>query len=221
MIPTTAAVNDTTVQSETTSFFEQGPAYYMLPKFQNLSKDSQRVNLFKLLSWSNLKRWAFNVSNNVGLAGGNNALLFVGWAILGSPYSQYSMAKACGQNDVTPEDFQGYHFMDDARLKMPFPKLSDYLRVIGNDYCSENPYHNEIHAADVVQSLHALIQMKRHAFNNTEELFSILLAAAVHDGNHPGTIMSILCLQIVMDLEQGNSNNVMFWPDDFPENWDT
>jgi hypothetical protein len=181
MIPTTAAAVD-----DTTSFFEQGPAYYMLPEFQNLPKDSQRVNLFKLLSWSNLKRWDFNVFNIVEVAGGNNALLFVGWAILGSPYSQYSMAKACGQNDVTLEDFQGYHFMDDPSLKIPFSKLCDYLRVIGNDYCSENPYHNEIHAADVVQSLHTLIQMKRHAFDNTEELFSILLAAVVHDVNHPG-----------------------------------
>jgi hypothetical protein len=40
-------------------------------------------------------------------------------------------------------------------------------------------------------------------------------------GVQPSAIMSILYLQIVMDLEQGNSNNVMFWPDDFPENWDT
>jgi hypothetical protein len=35
--------------------------FYLIPEFQNLSKDSQRVNLFKLLSWSNLKRWDFNV----------------------------------------------------------------------------------------------------------------------------------------------------------------
>jgi hypothetical protein len=44
-----------TVRTEGTT--EEDTDFYILPEFQNLSSKSQRVNLFKFLSWSNLKRW--------------------------------------------------------------------------------------------------------------------------------------------------------------------
>ena len=52
---------------------------------------------------------------------------------------------------------QGYNFCD--TLKIPQETLCDYLRVIEKDYNSENPYHNEIHGADVIQTVHSLLQM--------------------------------------------------------------
>jgi len=168
--------------SSRTAISQNDENLYIPPEFQQLT---QKNALFQLLSWTSLKHWDFNIFDISTITGGH-PLLFVGWAILGSPYSQYSMAKACGQDDVTVEDFRGYKFMK-SNLKIPMKTLCDYLRAIESDYNPEIPFHNAIHAADVLQSLHALIQMKGNVFEaTTDDLFSILLAAAVHDVNHPG-----------------------------------
>lgn len=144
------------------------------------------MQLFKMLSWTSLNKWDFNVFELTKLGGGKNPLLFLSWAILCSPQSQYSMAKACGMEDVSLDDFRGYEFID-SDLKIPIRTLCDYFRVIENDYNSDIPFHNQIHAADVLQSLHALIQMADGILEATkEQLFSVLLAAVVHDVNHPG-----------------------------------
>lgn len=158
---------------------------YTLPEFDELLNDEKKKHVFRLLSWSNLKRWDFSIFDLVDLTGGH-PLLFVGWAVLGSPYSQFAMAKACGcADDVSIDDFQGYNFKHSS-LKIPIKKLCDYLRAVEADYNEANPYHNAIHAADVLQTLHTLIQMKPEDFTVKTELFSILLAAAVHDVKHPG-----------------------------------
>ncbi|CAB9531509.1 affinity cAMP-specific and IBMX-insensitive 3',5'-cyclic phosphodiesterase [Seminavis robusta] len=158
---------------------------YLLPEFEALASQAIKTQVSKMLSWHALKRWDFNVFDLCHLTDGN-PLLFVGWAVLGSPHSQYAMARACGE-DVDLDSFEGYNFID-SDLKIPLHTLCDYLRVIQEDYISVNPYHNETHAADVVQSLHALLQMsgeELHASNL--EIFSILLAAVVHDVQHPGS----------------------------------
>jgi len=168
--------------SSRTAISQQDENLYIPPEFQS---STQKNALFQLLSWTSLKQWDFNIFDISTITGGH-PLLFVGWAIIGSPYSQYSMAKACGQDDVTMEDFRGYKFMK-SNLKVPTKTLCDYLRAIESDYNPEIPFHNAMHAADVLQSLHALIQMKGDIFEaTTDDLFSILLAAAVHDVNHPG-----------------------------------
>lgn len=52
----------------------------------------------------------------------------------------------------------------------------------------KNPYHNQIHAADIVQSLFMYV-FKCDIARKTEmtplELFSIYISAAAHDINHP------------------------------------
>jgi len=158
---------------------DEGVAY-VLPEFLQVN---DKKALLEKLSWSSLKRWDFNVFEIDQLSGGN-PLLFVGWAILGAPYSQYAMARACGKEDLLLQDFQGYDFTgpkDRSVLGIDMKTLCDYLRVIQGDYISENPYHNAIHAADVLQSTHSLIQMSVGSLHITDEdVFSILLAAVVH-----------------------------------------
>lgn len=52
----------------------------------------------------------------------------------------------------------------------------------------DNEYHNAMHAADVVQSLGALLAPDGLAGQLTDlEMLSIIVAAAVHDVGHPGT----------------------------------
>ena len=154
---------------------------YVPPEFRDL-KQEQQEKLFRLLSWSQLDRWDYPIFELADLVPGN-PLLFMGWAVLGSPHSQYAMAKVCG---IPLEETQGYNFKESS-LKIPQDTLCDYLRAIEQDYNSDNAYHNEIHGADVLQTLHTMLQMVHGVIpTTTEELFAILLAAAVHDVNHPG-----------------------------------
>jgi len=151
-------------------------------EFKRLSRDEQ-LQLHKLLSWESLKRWDFNIFDLHRLTR-RRPLLFLGWAVLGSPYAQNAMAKYIGLDD---EDSPGYTFMDE--LMIPPSKLCNFLRVIESDY-RPNPYHNGIHAADVVQSLHTLIQSSLDEAFMTAcpqiNLFTILLSAVCHDVDHPG-----------------------------------
>ena len=180
-------------------------------EFQQLGVEKRRA-VYELLQWESLAKWDYDVFDLDRFTGGN-ALLFMGWAILGAPYAQHAMARACDLN-TDGETFVGYPFMD--KLNIPPEKLIRYLRVIQQDYHAENPYHNAIHAADVLQTVHAMIQMALQTTTTTTvisdgsqgdeqreetaeligffvrccpnhlKLFSILLAAVVHDVDHPG-----------------------------------
>lgn len=170
--------------SEVSEDFELDQMEFVLPEYISLSRENQ-MRLFRLLSWSSLKRWEFNVFDLLEITNGKNPLLLVGWAILGAPHAQYSMARQCGVV-LQLEELRGYNFADE-NLRIPIEKLCDYLRVIEQDYKDTNPYHNPIHAADVVQTMHTLIQMIGDSFpTNKVDIFSILLSAVVHDVKHPG-----------------------------------
>jgi hypothetical protein len=64
-------------------------------------------------------------------------------------------------------------------------KLINYIRLIQEGY-KEIPYHNRVHAADVVQTLNSLLQMAKFPAIDREDLFFILISAVVHDVKHPG-----------------------------------
>lgn len=157
---------------------------YILPEFQNLSSTAKQ-KVCKMLSWQSLKSWDFDIFEFQNASGGNNPLLFLGWAILGSPHAQTAMAQECDINDDgSPDD--GYNFVNSS-LRIPMATLCNYLRTMQDDYRVENPFHNAIHAADVLQSLNVLLQIfPDWKYIPQEELFAVLLGAAVHDVAHPG-----------------------------------
>ena len=77
-----------------------------------------------------------------------------------------------------------YHFVE--RLKIKTEKLMSILRVIEVSY-QDNPYHNAVHAADVVQTVQAIVTATRvDETCSALELFALFFAAAVHDFDHPG-----------------------------------
>jgi len=65
-------------------------------------------------------------------------------------------------------------------------KLSNYILEVESHY-GNNPYHNFIHAADVVHSCINLMETKyiKEALDH-DHLFALVFAAAVHDFRHPG-----------------------------------
>lgn len=158
------------------------PSVECLPEFTNLDS-SKQIELFKLLSFSNLKRWDFNVFD-VAAIDDKNTLLFIAWAVICSPYSQIAMAKELGlaENEDLEE---GYDFFT-LELTIDNVKLCNFFRMIQDDYMSV-PYHNHIHAADVVQTLNSLIQLADQSVPfDREDLFLILVASVAHDVKHPG-----------------------------------
>ncbi|VDL19924.1 unnamed protein product [Hymenolepis diminuta] len=72
------------------------------------------------------------------------------------------------------------------KFKIPHWNLLRYLRSVEEHYNVHTPYHNKVHAADVVQSVHVLLQAPalESVFNDLE-LAAVIIACAVHDVNHP------------------------------------
>lgn len=73
------------------------------------------------------------------------------------------------------------------KFQIPHWNLVRCLQAVECHYSTTAPYHNKIHAADVVQSVHVLLQAPALDSVFTDaELTAVIFACAVHDVNHPG-----------------------------------
>ena len=65
-------------------------------------------------------------------------------------------------------------------------KLQKYIRLIGKHYDSSNPFHNALHAADVVHAVH-YFTVKCGVGDLLDDAlqFALIVAAAIHDVGHP------------------------------------
>ncbi|KAF7262345.1 hypothetical protein EG68_00384 [Paragonimus skrjabini miyazakii] len=65
--------------------------------------------------------------------------------------------------------------------------LVRYLLKVESSYHSDVPYHNALHAADVTQTSHYLLQAEplEDVFSDLE-ILAVIFASAVHDVDHPG-----------------------------------
>uniref|UniRef100_A0A8C9BKV3 Phosphodiesterase n=1 Tax=Phocoena sinus TaxID=42100 RepID=A0A8C9BKV3_PHOSS len=72
--------------------------------------------------------------------------------------------------------------------------LRAWLQVIESNYHSSNAYHNSTHAADVLHAT-AFFLGKERVKGNLDQLDEVaaLIAATVHDVDHPGRTNSFLC----------------------------
>lgn len=70
-----------------------------------------------------------------------------------------------------------------------------FLSQIRKGYVQENPYHNDLHAADVLQTCH-LILTKGEAIKiarlNPLDIVALLISAIIHDFKHPGVTNGFL-----------------------------
>ena len=78
-------------------------------------------------------------------------------------------------------------------LKCDEATLQNWLTVIEANYHSSNAYHNSTHAADVLQSTAYFLQRQRikPLLDEVDEA-ACLIAAAIHDVDHPGKTRSFL-----------------------------
>lgn len=175
-------------------------------EWYSLDRDAQIELATNHLSWEKLMKWDFDMFEVSKLSNGR-PLLFVGWAILASPHSQYIMEQTLSEggkkggsinnDNISSADRKGYKFLD--IYKIPPKCMIDFLRGIEDRYVQDNPYHNNIHAADVLQTTHSFLEemggkyldnnMKKESSASstmTLQMFSILVGAAIHDVGHPG-----------------------------------
>ncbi|CEG44992.1 3 5-cyclic nucleotide phosphodiesterase family protein [Plasmopara halstedii] len=84
----------------------------------------------------------------------------------------------------------GHHLLRDApcqALNIESTLLVNFLLEIQSGYIASNPYHNAIHAADVMQTVHYfLIQPELQPFLRPLDRAISLIAAGVHDFMHDG-----------------------------------
>lgn len=75
------------------------------------------------------------------------------------------------------------------KFKVPSATLEAFLARIEEGYCRyKNPYHNNVHAADVTQTTHSILcQTGLMHWLTDLEIFATLLAAIIHDYEHTGT----------------------------------
>ncbi|EPZ31742.1 HD-domain/PDEase-like protein [Rozella allomycis CSF55] len=86
--------------------------------------------------------------------------------------------------------FEKYKFF--STFKVDISMFFRYIDMIESKY-ENNPYHNHIHATDVLQTVHSLVTNHNLIELLTiEDCFILLLSAVVHDVQHPGVNNSFM-----------------------------
>ncbi|XP_053285945.1 cAMP-specific 3',5'-cyclic phosphodiesterase 4D isoform X2 [Pleuronectes platessa] len=78
-------------------------------------------------------------------------------------------------------------------FKIPVDTFITLMMTLEDHYHSDVAYHNNIHAADVVQSTHVLLSTPAlEAVFTDLEIMAALFASAIHDVDHPGVTNQFL-----------------------------
>jgi len=73
-------------------------------------------------------------------------------------------------------------------LNLDEERVSAFILKVERGYCNPNPYHNRLHAADIVHGTYYMLSQASALLKQLPplELFSVLLAALIHDLGHDG-----------------------------------
>nr|XP_054608174.1 cAMP-specific 3',5'-cyclic phosphodiesterase 4D isoform X5 [Nothobranchius furzeri] len=78
-------------------------------------------------------------------------------------------------------------------FKVPIDTFITFMMTLEDHYHMDVAYHNNIHAADVVQSTHVLLSTPAlEAVFTDLEIMAALFASAIHDVDHPGVTNQFL-----------------------------
>lgn len=73
------------------------------------------------------------------------------------------------------------------QLMIPQKTFITFMMTLEDHYVKDNPFHNSLHAADVTQSTHVLLNTPAlESVFTPLEITAALFAACVHDVDHPG-----------------------------------
>ncbi|KAJ1503566.1 High affinity cAMP-specific 3',5'-cyclic phosphodiesterase 7A [Coelomomyces lativittatus] len=87
--------------------------------------------------------------------------------------------------------FLGYYLIKHVRVLSTLPieemSLLKYLDEIEHTYQPQQPYHNSMHAADVLQAMCTFLMDPRfHQVIDALDWLAVIIACALHDVDHPG-----------------------------------
>ncbi|XP_055375877.1 dual specificity calcium/calmodulin-dependent 3',5'-cyclic nucleotide phosphodiesterase 1-like [Condylostylus longicornis] len=105
-------------------------------------------------------------------------------------FDVFALAEAANSQ---PVKYLGYDLLNRYgiihKFKISPTVLETFLTRIEEGYCKfRNPYHNNLHAADVTQTTHHILcQTGLMNWLTDLEIFATLLAALIHDFEHTGT----------------------------------
>merc|ERR1712007_329892 len=105
-----------------------------------------------------------------------------------SEFNIFHLAELTGCRPLKYVAFNSLHKRGLLEKFHCFPKQTHaFLAKVEDMYMEgNNPYHNNIHGADVVQGVHSILCHTTFTERLTElEMFSVLLAAVGHDIAHP------------------------------------
>jgi cAMP-specific phosphodiesterase 4 len=101
-------------------------------------------------------------------------------------FNSFFLTDCCNHNPVQVSGFYSFHnFNLDGVFKIPDQTLKNFLKNLEETY-KPNPYHNSIHAADVMNShLFLLNNSKLFEVCSNLDLMTSIVAALGHDAGHP------------------------------------
>lgn len=112
-------------------------------------------------------------------------------------FSVLDAEKVIGRDKVLP--LIAFHIFQQHNIFETTPidenAFVSFVSHIRKGYVKENPYHNDLHAADVLQMCHFMVStggIQKAAKLNQMDVAALLLSAIVHDYKHPGVTNGFL-----------------------------
>ncbi|KAM6990320.1 3',5'-cyclic-AMP phosphodiesterase 4C isoform 4-T4 [Tautogolabrus adspersus] len=100
----------------------------------------------------------------------------------------FKVAEYSGNRPLTVTMYTVFQERDLLKsFKIPIDTFITFIMTLEDHYRADVAYHNNIHAADVVQSTHVLLSTPAlEAVFTDLEILAALFASAIHDVDHPG-----------------------------------
>ncbi|XP_039985118.1 cAMP-specific 3',5'-cyclic phosphodiesterase 4D-like isoform X1 [Xiphias gladius] len=106
----------------------------------------------------------------------------------------FKIAEFSGNRPLTVVMYSVFQERDLLKtFKIPVDTFITFMMTLEDHYHADVAYHNNIHAADVVQSTHVLLSTPAlEAVFTDLEIMAALFASAIHDVDHPGVTNQFL-----------------------------
>ncbi|XP_027883374.1 cAMP-specific 3',5'-cyclic phosphodiesterase 4C isoform X3 [Xiphophorus couchianus] len=106
----------------------------------------------------------------------------------------FKLAEYSGNRPLTVMMYSIFQERDLLKtFKVPIDTFLTFMMTLEDHYHADVAYHNNIHAADVVQSTHVLLSTPAlEAVFTDLEIMAALFASAIHDVDHPGVTNQFL-----------------------------
>ncbi|XP_029005310.1 cAMP-specific 3',5'-cyclic phosphodiesterase 4D [Betta splendens] len=106
----------------------------------------------------------------------------------------FKIAEFSGNRPLTVMMYSVFQERDLLKtFKVPIDTFITFMMTLEDHYHADVAYHNNIHAADVVQSTHVLLSTPAlEAVFTDLEIMAALFASAIHDVDHPGVTNQFL-----------------------------